>query len=376
MTETAAKALPKTGRAAQRDSNLELLRILCMFFIVADHFSGQSLAAETASTATICFYAVLKCGSRVGCSVFVMISAWFMCDGSFKMERVLRLWLTTLCYTVPLTLLCLFLPGVEVGWRDVVNAFLPVSGTPLWFTAYFILMSFASPFLNLLLRRLSQKQLRWILGGVAVPLVVYPTLTANIGIFQSDIVTMLFIYLLTGYLKRYPVAVTGRRGLLLGVMLGGQAVLTAWRAISMIYGAGGAFRYVEMYRSQFRTLPNLVIALAAFYWFKGLAMPRSRVINGLSATMLGVYVFHQVPCFSAFLWNGIFHTETYNGDPRQMAYSLFVVAATFMAGVVIELLRLRVVQPRVERMRIYRMAADKGDEIVGGIVRAVEEVKR
>ncbi len=96
-----------------RASNLELLRILCMLLIIGDHLTGQGGIADYGSYASSFAFCLIGCGSRIGCSVFILIGGWFLCEQPFRTRRLLSLWLSLWLYTVPVTLLCALggLPG-------------------------------------------------------------------------------------------------------------------------------------------------------------------------------------------------------------------------------------------------------------------------
>lgn len=61
-----------------RDVNLELLRILCMLFIVLQHLGER----------TICGLPIALMPHHVDC--FILISGYFLITAEFKFERVLR----------------------------------------------------------------------------------------------------------------------------------------------------------------------------------------------------------------------------------------------------------------------------------------------
>lgn len=94
-----------------RQSNLELLRILCIIFIIGDHFVGQSGVIETSNLVLSFFYCAVTSLSRVACSVFIIISAWFSTEKPFRIKRVIHTWLTVIMYTVPITLYCMYWGG-------------------------------------------------------------------------------------------------------------------------------------------------------------------------------------------------------------------------------------------------------------------------
>ena len=110
----------------ERSSNLELLRIFCILAIISDHFVQQSgIAAEGDINV---FYCVMTSLSRVSCSVFIIISAWFLIDMPFRFKRVLHTWLTVIMFTVPIMLYCM-----HIGLATKANlyyAFLPIEGSP------------------------------------------------------------------------------------------------------------------------------------------------------------------------------------------------------------------------------------------------------
>ena len=77
-----------------RASNLELLRILCMLFIIGDHLTGQGGIADYSTLSSSFAFCLIGCGSRIACSIFVLIGSWFLCEQPFATRRPLSLWLS------------------------------------------------------------------------------------------------------------------------------------------------------------------------------------------------------------------------------------------------------------------------------------------
>ena len=98
------------GKTA-RSSNLELLRILCMLLIIGDHLTGQGGIADYTTLPSSFAFCLIGCGSRIACSVFILIGGWFLCEQQYRARRPLSLWLSLWLYTVPVTLLC----RLEIG---------------------------------------------------------------------------------------------------------------------------------------------------------------------------------------------------------------------------------------------------------------------
>ena len=188
-----------------RSSNLELLRILCMLLIIGDHLTGQSGIADYTTLPSSFAFCLIGCGSRIACSVFILIGGWFLCEQPYKTRRPLSLWLSLWLYTVPVTLLCK-LAGLDVSWGALRWAAFPASTRQLWFISDYLLLLLCVPLLNRLLRGLSRPAHRGLLAVLAVPLIVYPTLFGENGAVSDTAWMFLYEYLLAAYLRRYHAA--------------------------------------------------------------------------------------------------------------------------------------------------------------------------
>lgn len=351
-----------------RQSGLELLRILCMLFIIADHYAGQSGGAVYDTLPHALLYALLGAGSRMGCSIFVMIGAWFLCEQPFKTRRVLNLWLSLWLYTVPLTILCYFVPGSEVGLGTLRWAIFPVSTKQLWFVAAYVVLLLLSPVLNLVLHTASRQSLRGMLILFGALLVGYSTLFAEDGVFSDVLWTFLYEYLLVGYLRRYPDNRLSRalqtwQAPVLALLV--AIALTALRGAALWQGIGDKpMQYLEYYRTALCAAPNLLCALAFFFFFKNLAVGSLRAVNTVASATLGVYIIHQTPAVMGLLWNGIFHAADH---PGSAGYALFVIFSVFAVCTGIDLVRSRLLIRPLEQTRWFLALCRRGDELAAGL---------
>ena len=238
----------------QRSSNLELLRILCMLLIIGDHLTGQGGIADYTTLPSSFAFCLIGCGSRIACSVFILIGGWFLCEQPYKTRRPLSLWLSLWLYTVPVTLLCR-LAGLDVSFGALRWAAFPASTRQLWFISDYLLLLLCVPLLNRVLRGLPRTAHRGLLAVLAVPMILYPTLFGENGIVSDTAWMFLYEYLLAAYLRRYPENRLARllqnRAAALALGLGLPLVNTAIRAVLETRGLtdGKAFQYVAYYRT-------------------------------------------------------------------------------------------------------------------------------
>lgn len=350
-----------------RSSNLELLRILCMLLIIGDHLTGQSGIADYTTLPSSFAFCLIGCGSRIACSVFVLIGGWFLCEQPYKTRRPLSLWLSLWLYTVPVTLLCK-LAGLDVSWGALRWAAFPASTRQLWFISDYLLLLLCLPLLNRLLRGLSRPAHRGLLAVLAVPLIVYPTLFGENGAVSDTAWMFLYEYLLIAYLRRWPdnrlAHLLQHRAAALG--LGLPLLNTILRAVLETRGLtdGKAFQYMAYYRTALGALPNLLAALALFYLFKGLDLGCVRWVNALAGTTLGVYILHQVPAFRGLLWNGLLQAEAHHGS---VGYTLLAILAVFLGCAAVDALRTVLVMRPLENTRLFKALCEKGDALAAKI---------
>lgn len=354
---------------ALRASNLELLRILCMLLIIGDHLTGQGGIADYSTLPSSFVFCLIGCGSRIACTVFVLVGSWFMCEQPFKTRRPLSLWLSLWLYTVPVTLLCR-LAGLDVSLGALRWALFPASTRQLWFISDYLLLLLCVPLLNRLLRGLSRPAHRGLLAVLAVPLIVYPTLFGENGAVSDTAWMFLYEYLLIAYLRRWPdnrlAHLLQHRAAALGLGLGLPLLNTILRAVLETRGLtdGKAFQYMAYYRTALGALPNLLAALALFYLFKGLDLGCVRWVNALAGTTLGVYILHQVPAFRGFLWNGLLQAEAHHGS---VGYTLLAILAVFLGCAAVDALRTALVMRPLENTRLFKALCEKGDALAAKI---------
>ena len=353
----------------QRASNLELLRIVCMLLIIGDHLTGQGGIADYSSLPSSFVFCLIGCGSRIACTVFVLVGSWFLCEQPYKTRRPLSLWLSLWLYTVPVTLLCK-LAGLDVSWGALRWAAFPASTRQLWFISDYLLLLLCVPLLNRLLRGLSRPAHRGLLAVLAVPLIIYPTLFGENGAVSDTAWMFLYEYLLIAYLRRWPdnrlARLLQHRAAALALVLGLPLLNTILRAVLETRGLtdGKAFQYMAYYRTALGALPNLLAALALFYLFKGLDLGCVRWVNALAGTTLGVYILHQVPAFRGFLWNGLLQAEAHHGS---VGYTLLAILAVFLGCAAVDALRTRLVLRPLENTRLFKALCEKGDTLAAKI---------
>lgn len=306
-----------------------------MFFVLCLHVCTQSgIADAPVSIPDDIIFKALSEPGRTACSTFVMASAWLLSSSSFKVERIVMTWIKTLAYI--LIVYFLFYHAYELPLSD----FFPIGGGMLWFVSAYLCMLLFSPLMNAALSTCPKDLLKWTLLFTGIPMLVYPTLMLKDGFLGNYVVWFIWIYLLMGYLKRYPVKLFENKTL----MITGFLVLMGLRLFPRIEVRwSGRIPFFEnlipvldWYSAVLWTIPNFLTALCLFYIFADIKIKPNRLIAFFGKHTLAVYILHQMPFFYDFLWNGIFQSRNHAGTAGEIPYMILVILCVFTAASLID----------------------------------------
>lgn len=186
-----------------RNSNIELLRIIAMFFIVAGHFIAQSGDIVYSFCVNDYILIFLGSASRIAVNVFLIVGVWYMVDSKFSAERILKLYIQVITYSVPITIIMLLLNRENVSVKDFARGFLPFWGRGLWFASAYITLMLFKPFLDKILDW-GKKELGIFVGLMFLFISFVSTLPDVQEGYVVDSVWFLVVYLFVGYKKKYP----------------------------------------------------------------------------------------------------------------------------------------------------------------------------
>ncbi len=343
----------ETNIRPQRDSSLELLRILAMLAIIAYHFYTQT-AICMAPISSVNHFVAMFLGSfgRTGVNVFVLIGAWFLIDLPFRSMRLIRLYLPCFCYTVVITALVVLFGNVpkDVAAKNLLRALTPFSSSPLWFITDYIFLLLLIPALNTLIHALDHRKYTFLYWMLIIVFVVVPTVEnalPGFGVYKyyvvkSDMSWLAALYLLVGYWKKNPDLWIRQKKRSAGC-LAGMIVLCAGLCLADFllqkYCTQGFVtrKYHDFLNFLFMDLASVFcfcFAVAAFFFFQHVKIASrtfSNAINRISKNILGIYILHQIPVFIPVMWS-VFHTEKWVDSPWFVILEIGSILSVFITA--------------------------------------------
>lgn len=192
-----------------RNPGLDLLRAISMFFVICQHMIGQGGLIGHAAVGSGKFFFLSFLQILVYCAVDIygITTGYLLCDKKFRLSRLVKLWLTTVFWSVAVSCCFFVLVPESRTFEEAVSMFLPILRGRYWFfTAYFVVM-LVSPALNVLIRSLSRRQFQLLFAALLLIFGVIPV--GSLGYDVPRISTghhfswMIALYLIGGYIKMH-----------------------------------------------------------------------------------------------------------------------------------------------------------------------------
>ena len=353
-----------------RNSSVELLRILAMLMIVTSHgvmFSALDVTAQPFGVNKVLVETFLYSGGKVGVVAFFAISSWYLSEAGGVRVGLRRVWLLEremLFWS--LTLLAASVAAHALGHGPaapdvalIARSALPTVTALWWYpTAYAVFLLFF-PFLTRGLRALDRTTHRalcvvmitlWTVLDMVMPL-------SGVGLPGGNWLSFVYIHTLITYYRWHMTAnrpVRARTAWL--ALVAGYLMIAAGTVVGgLLFARTGRLETLQVYlgKVEFR-LPVLLIGLALFALFER-GMFHSAAVNVLAGSTFGVYLISEYPTVRAWLWHdgplaGVLEPALLR-SPWAVPVIVGVACAVFAACAALDQLRALLFRVTVDRRR-------------------------
>lgn len=327
--------------ASTRDTNIELLRILCMLMIIAHHcvVHGGSFNMEYCHNKFIAM--ILLPGGKIGFTCFLAISTWFLVDTKFKTIRFIKVWLEVFLYSVFFAAVSLIISGT-LTLKDFAASILPITGNSHGFASSYLLLYLLIPFLSKMLHNLTKFQARILLYILFYAQVISQIIGYINNYYQpifSEILLFILFYVISFNLKKWPIKITS------DLLTCSLSFCTVWILIVQVQyliakgSAGGIINFISNITYGESSLLYIIGGYSLFFMFKNIPMKTNKYINAVATINLGVLLIHDHNYFRSVLWNDIFECSQWYYSSRYILYILGCVLIIYVACGCIDYIR-------------------------------------
>ena len=344
----------------KRMANLELLRCVAMMMVVVLHYLGKGglladLAGESLNVPELAAW-LLEAFCIVAVNVYMFLSGYFLSGSSFRLSRLIQLWMQVWLYSVALGLagaLSGVMRGTELDLHYLLTLIFPILMGHYWFMTAYLFLYLMLPLAGMAVERMTKRQLQVTLGLLLLAFCVIKSvlpLRLEMDGQGYDCLWYLCVFLTAAYVRKFGISILDKKWT--GVILyagGCLGVFAGTLALRQVYLRTGSLeRMLTMFLEYNHVLPFLA-AVGLFGIFRKVQVKgkAAAAMNRMAPYTLGVYLLHENfgLRYSWQDWLGADRAASamaeggWSGVGSLLFWTLAAVAAVFLCGILADMAR-------------------------------------
>ncbi len=334
-THTHKDSLNENKKA--RQTNIELLRIVCIILIIMHHYalySGFEFQENIELNKII--VQILTIGGKIGANVFFIITGYFTINSEFQVKKLINIVMQTLTYSM--IFLIFNFKGATL--KQIVKSIFPIIHSQYWFITVYVILYLLSPYINQFIKNISKKDLGKLLIMLMVIQSIIPSvLFAN---FQfSTIMWSIMLYMIGAYInKYYSKKENSLKTDMICIIVPYLLIIASIVLLDVVSGKINIFKEHELYFTNINSILILAISIFMFLLFNNINIRQNKFINKISSTVFGIYIIHENTFMRKIIWENICNGRKYINSTSGLILNAFIsIIMVFVVCSIIELIR-------------------------------------
>ena len=339
----------------QKNSSIELLRIICMILIIAHHYRLNTSAAvlnRVNFSGTKVYINAIAMFGKAACSVFALITGYYMINANIDWKKIKRKVFSLLAlgtfYSIIIYLIFILFFNEKLTFKGAIRALFPFIYGESWYVAYYILLLLCIPFINIVIHKIEQQLYKKILLIILFVWSLIPTIFC-VDLEFSYIDFFIVMYIIGAYIRLYPNKTENNLKNICIVIISAVIIIIS---ILVNFSLGIALEsdYFMGNTISFMNINNIINVIFSIYLFKTFIYYNyyNKVINFISGTILGIYIIHDNSYIRKWLWYEIYPNNQYVNKPY--LHSVVKITLVFVICFIIELIRKYVILKPIEKI--------------------------
>lgn len=328
---------------------VDIAKIVAMILVVGAHVNYYGLpyvGDESPSMMYLMSRSFLASVFGACVDIFAIASGYVGIVSSFKLSRIIRLWIQVVF--IGLTVLsCLdFFAGIQVNFVDYIKACIPIAKGQYWYMTAYFMLCFVMPVLNAGIKALSEKELRYV-AMLLLGVICGESFVCSVGALGVEggysFEWLAVLYVVGAYVRLYN-PFDKSKTVLFGIACM-CAMIEGWVPMLLqkptLLNAVQLLRLFEFggYTSPF----TVIIALCIFALCLKVSIASERVrrvVVLFSSTTLGVYLIHVQPVFFRTVFGKIVRNLTVSGVGGYLCLLILSTAVIYVTCSMLDFLRI------------------------------------
>lgn len=366
--------LYKIEKKSERDSKLELLRIIAMMLIVSHHYVLHGFEFKNLNfNLNKLLLDFLILGGKIGVNLFVVISSYYLIDSKVTLKKIIHLVLKVKIYAI-LFLLVFWSRGEIVTAKNIIYSLFPILYSLYWFISAYIIFYMISPILNITLKNIEKNSIKKL---ILVSVLIYSIFSHGIGgkLFYSTIIWFSILYIIVYYIKVY-----------IKIELINNSVLkyTSIIIYILLFLSVLFFESLEKYNMIFKnystyfiaenSILSLIFSISIFLIFLKKNSFKSKFINYVANGTLGIYLVHENIFMRPFLYNNILNNSKYIDKEAGifLLHSIISIIFIFLFGLCIDKI-LNIIIKKYLSLKVVEKIEENIDKFIEDISKRFEK---
>ena len=328
----------------ERNSSLELLRIISMILIVGYHYSLHGFDRTLLDyNYNKYILDILMIGGKLGVNCFVLISAYFMIESKITLKKLMKLWIEVWFYSV--TILIIFYiwlaPNNFIGLKALVKNIFPVIYSQYWFITDYIVLMILSPYLNKFIKMIGkdvqQKLILVLIFMWSIIMMVFPK--SDLGF--SNLGWFILLYLIASYIRLYINVSSNYKCHLKRLFIGFAIYLVSiliFNLVGNMLNNKFLLKY-SVYLANPKSLLLLFISVELLMMFLSMKKWSNKFINVIATATLGVYLIHDNNFVRPYLWKHLLNNQSMYHSEYLIIHAICSIILVYVICTIIDLLR-------------------------------------
>ena len=332
--------------SAQRDSNIELYRIISMILIIAHHYVVNSgltdpigpIYSNTMSFPSL-FLLIFGAWGKIGINCFVLITGYFMCKSQITAKKFAKLFLEVMFYRIVINAIFWITGYAPFSLKGFIKVIIPFTSVAQNFTGTFLLFFLFIPFLNILIKNLTEKQHVKLILMSALTYVFFGTIPF-FSVTMNYVSWYMVLYFIASYVRLYPKKFFDSKKVWTVMTLISVALSIISVVVCSYLGTKLGRNLSYMFVTDANTFLAVLTGFSSFMLFKNIKIKYSKIINTVSATTFGILLIHaNGETMRQWLWRDILNNVEMYDSAIMPIHAIASVLIIFIVCSLIDLLR-------------------------------------
>lgn len=324
---------------SERNSSIELLRIICILLIIAHHYfvhGGFEKFSYASIGCNTIFLQILSMFGRCSCSIFALITGYYLINSKREnhYKKIFPLIGEMYFYSILIWIIFYSFKLVPISKMDTLKSIFPIFFGN-WYVVYYLLFYLFIPFINSWLNSMNKKDYTILLITILIVWSIIPTFTANAWKF-GDFDFFIVMYIIGAYIKLH-INKKFKFSFLLSIISTALLIFSVicLNALGNILNSN-IFITNATYFKNYNSILSVMWAISTFMYFLNLNI-KSKFVNLISGSVLGIYLIHDNSLMNIYIWQKVFPNIDYVNTPYIHAF--VKILAVFVICLIIDLFR-------------------------------------